>query len=271
MGSGLRGPDLHTYSVTLDSKVFIISLLEIIKGMVKENYIGKTYTNYTVVRKIEGREGIYECLCKCGNVRNVGIGDLKRGTVKSCGCWMFEMGRAHGKSGTREHRIWKAIKTRCTNPNQPSFKYYGARGITIHDKYKNDFMAFLTDIGPAPTSKHTVDRIDTNKGYEPGNIRWATYKEQANNKRNNSIYTHKGITMTLSKWGDLAVVDARTIMHRLKRGWEFGRAISTPMRKGKIGYQIPDEQLKEPTKRRVRSWRRKMAAEEGLIPPIERI
>jgi hypothetical protein len=240
--------------------------------MIKENYIGRVFTNYTVINKIEGsRQGLYECLCKCGTVRNVAIGDLKRGSVKSCGCWMFDVGKAHGFSGTREHRIWKAIKTRCSNPNQPSYKNYGGRGITVHEKYVNDFMAFYNDIGPMPSNQHSVDRIDGNKGYEPGNIRWATKREQANNTRNNHVVEYQGRKLTLAQWGDIAVVDARNIAARLKRGWEFGKAISTPMRKGRIGYQIPDEQLKEPTKRRVRSWRRKMAAEEGLIPPIERI
>lgn len=220
--------------------------------MIRENYIGKVYTNYTVVLKTE-KEGIYECRCKCGNVRNVAIGDLKRGAVKSCGCWMFEQGRAHGKTGTREHRIWKAIKTRCTNPNQPAFKYYGARGITMHEKYANSFLAFLNDVGPCPSEKHSIDRIDNEKGYEPGNLRWATTKEQANNKRDNKIYTYKGITLNLSKWGDIAEVDAANIAARLKRGWDFGKAISTPMRKGRMGYRSDDSVLKAP--RRIRPYR----------------
>lgn len=240
----------------------------------KENYIGNVYTNYTVVRKIEGRrEGIYECLCKCGTVRNVAIGDLKRGTVKSCGCWMFEQGKAHGKSGTREHRIWKAMNSRCHNVNHSSYHNYGGRGIFVHDRYRsgqpNAFMNFLNDVGEAPTNKHSIDRIDVNRGYEPGNIKWSTQKEQANNTRVNRVIEYKGIKLTLAKWGDIAVVDARTIMYRLKRGWEFGRAISTPMKKGRIGYTIPDDQLKEPGKRRVRSWRKRLAADEGLIPPVK--
>ncbi len=83
-----------------------------------------------------------------------------------------------------EYPIWAAIKDRCLNPNNQSYKYYGGRGIKIFIDWENSFESFFNYIGKRPSPKHSIDRIDVNGNYEPGNVRWATIKQQANNKRN---------------------------------------------------------------------------------------
>ena len=89
----------------------------------------------------------------------------------------------HGGCGTPEYKLWKNIKSRCLNSKTPDYKFYGARGITICDKWKNSFESFLLDVGKRPAEHLTLDRIENNKNYEPGNVMWATRKQQANNRR----------------------------------------------------------------------------------------
>lgn len=119
---------------------------------------------------------------------------------------------------------------RCRNVDAVSFPDYGGRGITVCDRWL-DFVNFLADMGPRPSPKHSIDRFPDNDGnYEPGNCRWATIKEQMNNKRNNHREVHNGVTKTLAEWENCAGISANTLSMRLSRGWSIGRAIETPVR-----------------------------------------
>lgn len=89
----------------------------------------------------------------------------------------------HGLSNTPEYKCWQQIKARCLNPNHRAYADYGGRGITVHETWVNDFVAFLDHVGPRPSRRHSLDRIDNNRGYEPGNVRWASPKRQNNNRR----------------------------------------------------------------------------------------
>lgn len=115
----------------------------------------------------------------------------------------------HGltKGGKRppEYAAWRSMKERCLNPNHKSYHHYGGRGISICGRWldNNGFGNFISDMGLRPSPKHSIDRYPNNDGnYEPSNCRWATTKEQCNNRRSNSIYTHNGISKTISEWAD---------------------------------------------------------------------
>jgi len=134
-------------------------------------YLGKSY---------------WSCICDCGNTAEVTMYRMKSGNTTSCGCRkrsvLGEATTKHGKAGTRTHRIWKAMRSRCNNPNLPRYKDYGGRGITVCKRWEK-FENFLADMGEAPKGM-SIDRVNNDKGYSPKNCKWATTKEQNNNTRN---------------------------------------------------------------------------------------
>lgn len=142
------------------------------------------------------------------------------------------MGKSHGH--TQAHGIvsptycsWQNMKTRCTNPSHAQFKDYGAKGITMCSRWEK-FENFLADMGERPEGR-TLDRIDNDKGYEPGNCRWATAKEQAREKRRN--LTHNGITLSVTDWAAKLGIKQATLNARLNRhGWSVEKALTTPAR-----------------------------------------
>ncbi len=125
----------------------------------------------------------------------------------------------HGLSGTRTYRIWSGIKRRCLSSRSSSFHNYGGRGITICDEWAESFMSFLAHVGPCPSPTHSIDRTDNNIGYEPGNVRWATRKEQNRNSRHNLVLEYKGETRCLSEWAEFTGYSREMISSRLERGW----------------------------------------------------
>jgi hypothetical protein len=130
------------------------------------------------------------------------------------------------------YRVWINMKSRCLNPNATGFDLYGGRGISIHPSWLASFEKFLSDVGPRPTGSHTLDRIDVNGDYEPGNCRWATQTQQCRNMRVNHIVVIGGERMTLAEAAELAPVPYNTVLYRLKRGWHITDAITLPAHKG---------------------------------------
>lgn len=124
-----------------------------------------------------------------------------------------------------------AMVQRCTNPNDPSWTDYGGRGITVYPQWcgEGGYHRFMQDMGPRPPGL-TIERVDVDLGYFPENCRWATRKEQANNRRNNHTLTLEGETRTVAQWAERAGVSSQVIKWRMNQGWPLDRALVEPAR-----------------------------------------
>ncbi len=152
---------------------------------------GRRFGRLTVIERDHSASGgpAWCCLCDCGNAASVRGKDLRRGMTESCGCLQRERSasahRTHGegRNGHRsaEYQIWAGMLSRCLYAGDTNFAKYGARGITVCDRWR--YACFLADMGRRPTPKHSIDRIENNGNYEPGNCRWATASEQMRNTR----------------------------------------------------------------------------------------
>lgn len=203
-------------------------------GKIKD-LTGMVYGRLTVIsfsHRSSCNQYYWDCLCICGNKTKVVAGNINNGHTKSCGCLSIEKASeraiTHNQSKSLEHKSWRRMKTRCLNVNTPGFKNWGGRGITICDRWLNSFENFFADMGIAPSSKHSLDRIDNNGNYEPGNCRWATIIEQANNRRTNNMIEYNGETKSLSMWCvELSIKYERTRI-RISKGWSAENAFTTP-------------------------------------------
>lgn len=178
------------------------------------------------------------CQCDCGNNVSVAARSLRKGETKSCGCARqdyFERRNNRGCKGNDYYRLWNAIRTRCTCETDMHYKDYGARGIKIADEWKTDFWSFyayISNLDGFGEPNRSIDRIDNNRGYEPGNLRWATATEQARNRRGNKLLTAFGETKTIAEWAEASGMIYQTLWNRIyKKHWEPEKAISTPVKR----------------------------------------
>jgi hypothetical protein len=174
-----------------------------------------------------GVASAWECVCDCGTKRTVAGVNLVTGRSASCGCLAVDRCRevvtTHGHSSggeqSPEYMAWSHMLRRCTNPNNKDFADYGGRGIQVCAQWRSDFIKFLEDIGPKPSPKHTLDRFPNNNGnYEPGNVRWATRREQARNRRSNRVITFRGISRPLVEWAEDIGISKGTLLQRILGG-----------------------------------------------------
>lgn len=171
------------------------------------------------------RQKVYLCECKCGVRVSVLSGNLKRGNTKSCGCArknktsarMSQLNFRHGETNTKLWKTWKGIVERATCKTSSHYKRYGGKGIGIHKDWLV-YEVFAEYIGQPPTPEHSIDRIDNSKGYEPSNVRWATAKEQAANRKTNVKVLIEGQIMILSDAAKLLNISKSTASRWFKQG-----------------------------------------------------
>ncbi len=166
----------------------------------------------------------WHCRCECGSVGVISGRSLRAKTSRACGCQRT----THGGRNTPLYRRWRHMIQRCEVPQNIGFPLYGGRGIRVCHAWRVSFAAFAADMGEPPTSRHSLERIDVNGHYEPGNVRWATVYEQGRNKRNNHRISHDGLTLTLIEWSERLQINRATLAYRMHAGWSIADALTLP-------------------------------------------
>lgn len=167
------------------------------------NIAGQKFHRLLVIERAPNRRRRihWKCICECGNVSVVQSSSVTSGRTKSCGCLSREGHRTgpvtHGMSHTSEYKVWGSMKRRCNDPNHPAYEHYGGRGISYCVEWQ-EFAKFYQDMGARPKGL-TLDRIDNDGDYEPGNCRWATRFQQNNNKRRTRYVELNGERMSLTE------------------------------------------------------------------------
>jgi hypothetical protein len=172
--------------------------------------------------RVVGAQAQWRCRCDCGAESVVRSQGLRTGRTRSCGCLVRErirtLRRTHGRSRTPEYVIWSGMKGRCTNPTNTAFPRYGGRGITVDPRWVASFDAFLADMGPRPSQAHSIERLDNDGPYAPGNCVWADRVTQNRHRRSNVLLTVRGRTQTVSAWAAEVGVPPYRIRQRLRAG-----------------------------------------------------
>lgn len=213
--------------------------------MRKYNLAGRRFGRLLVLYECDWRKNehiLWHCRCDCGNEVDVVCGNLTSGHTKSCGCYSrectVERSTIHGmnRRGERHpiHHTWQDMLQRCENPNNSSYHRYGGRGITVCDEWHNPVVFADWALANNWEKGLQLDRIDNNGNYEPSNCRWATRKEQARNRRNNSLITFNGKTQTMAEWAEETGIKIGTLWARINQThWPIERALTEPARRQK--------------------------------------
>lgn len=195
---------------------------------------GMTFNRLTVIERApnKGKQTMWRCLCDCGNVCIVRCDHLKDGHTKSCGCYNHEVVTKHGIYNTKIYHTWEGIHARCYNPNNEQYPNYGGRGIKVCERW-HVFDNFYDDVSILPhfgEKGYTLDRIDVNGDYCPENCRWATQKQQCNNRRNNVKVVYKGEVMTTAEAAEKSGVNYATLKSRYRVG-KRGEELFVPVKR----------------------------------------
>lgn len=192
---------------------------------------GQRFGRLVVLSRAEnkGKDVTWDCSCDCGNVHNTRGSDLRRGSIKSCGCLRREVSTekatTHGLSAHPLYTVWASMMARCYNTKNNNYYKYGAKGITVCDDWQ-DLPVFASDMGDKPEGRYSIDRVDNDGDYEPNNCRWATDFEQSRNTSRNVMYTVGEQTLCLEDWAAKVGMYAWTLSKRLKRGLDIEQALN---------------------------------------------
>lgn len=205
--------------------------------MKKIDLTGKRFGKLVAVKSYYDQKKkitFWECECDCGNICNVRANRLIHGRTKSCGCLRKDSNiknkTTHGMTKTRIYDIWSGMKKRCYNPTNNNYLYYGKRGIGVCEEWKGSFESFYDwAINNGYQENLSLDRIDNDKNYCPENCRWASIKEQNNNRGVSINITYNGKTQNLSEWCKELKLSYITVYQRItKYGYTFEEAITEP-------------------------------------------
>ena len=205
-----------------------------------EDLTGRVFGRWTVLSRstINSQSTQWTCVCECGTTKVVPATNLKRGISKSCGCLRRESLVTHGLSHSYLYSTWVGMIARCTGPRHLHYKLYGGRGISVQDNWLTSFEEFyrevLSTIGSRP-SGFTLDRIDNNKGYVLGNIRWASHIDQARNRRGVRLIAIDGESLSVKEACERFSAPYHCVLRRLNAGWDTVQALTTPSRRPKRG------------------------------------
>lgn len=159
----------------------------------------------------------WNCRCDCGTECVIALFRMKSGHTKSCGCIRGRYRSRHRAKGSPTHNSWCAMKQRCSDPRHAQFAYYGGRGITVCDRWRSSYEAFVADMGERPAGM-TIERNDNDGPYEPGNCRWAPDAEQARNRRSTIKVERNGVTKCVKDWCAELGLNVDRIYGRIRRG-----------------------------------------------------
>lgn len=202
---------------------------------------GKRFGKWLVVEKTDGKEGVcnsvWKCRCDCGNEKLIKGINLIRGKSRSCGCLKTSICKnrflKHGMHNTKIYQTWEAMISRCECKTNISYKNYHKRGIEVCDEWKKSFEKFYEDVSKLEnfgSEGYTLDRINNDEGYAPGNVRWADRYTQNNNTSKNIYIELNGETKTLAQWVRLYNIKYYTVLYRMRRGWTPYEALTTPVK-----------------------------------------
>lgn len=197
--------------------------------------IGESFGYWTVIADI-AKSKKWLCRCLCGLEKPVARHHLKSGATTSCGCKPVTGPVKHGMAMStgleaKVYRAWKNIKQRTLNATTPKYRTYGGNGIGVAPEFVDSFEAFYAEVGLPPSDKHSIDRKNNSLGYVPGNMRWATPKEQARNTSRNVSLTFNGETKTLVEWSEATGIASAVLSARInKLKWAVEKALRTPVR-----------------------------------------
>jgi hypothetical protein len=195
--------------------------------------IGQRFGKWTVIGELfrRGTTKYVQCACDCGTQKGVNIYNLASGASPSCGCVTRRSGRnrIHGRAGTPDYNRWMHMLRRCHNPRNARYSLYGGRGIAVCDRWRgpDGFLNYIADMGPRPSPKHTVDRVDNDGPYSPENCRWATQSQQCRNRRDSRNITFNGETLNIMEWAERLGMHHMTLRRRLET-WSVEKAFTIP-------------------------------------------